>query len=77
MVKIFVFKCSVILFTIIQFALQCNANGGYGVGGYAGTSGGGSRGVGQIHMPHQLLNVLDLLIPFHVRVATDGVKHKP
>lgn len=26
---------------------------------------------------NQLLNVLDLLIPFHVRVATDGIKHKP
>jgi hypothetical protein len=43
-------------------------------GGYGG---GGRGGVAQMHLPHQLVNVLDLLTPLHIRVATDGIKHKP
>lgn len=73
MSKVLVFKC-LILIALIQLAF---ATYGGGVGGYAGVSSGSNRGIGQIHMPHQLLNVLDLLIPFHIRVATDGVRHKP
>ena len=53
-----------LLIATVQLALA--TGGGYGVGGYAGVHSGG-QGVGQIHMPHQLLNILDLLIPFHVR----------
>lgn len=49
--------------------------GGVGYGGWGGS--GYRQGVAQIHMPHQLVNVLDLLTPLHIRIATDGVKHKP
>ena len=74
MSKALVLKC-LTLIVVVQIAL---ANGGYGVGGYAGGGGGGGgHGIGQIHMPYQLLNVLDLLVPFHVRVSTDGIRHKP
>ena len=74
MSKALVLKC----FTLVAAVQIVLANGGYGVGGYAGGGGGGGgQGIGQIHMPYQLLNVLDLLVPFHVRVSTDGIRHKP
>lgn len=50
---------------------QATSSGGYGGGG------GAYGGVAQMHLPHQMINVLDLLTPLHIRVATDGVKHKP
>jgi hypothetical protein len=65
----------VMLLLLVTFTsvTQATMAGRFG-GGYRG---GRNGGVAQMHLPHQMVNVLDLLTPLHIRVATDGIRHKP